>query len=278
MLQPGKFNYLQIVQEQAFGVYLDGGQEFGKILLPRKYVPKGFKIDDWLDVFVYYDSEDRLIATTRKPYAQVGEFAHLKIVDVNNVGAFADWGLEKDLLIPFQEQIKRLETGRSYTVRIYRDRSTGRLNGSTKIDKFLRPINQGKFEAGQKVNIMVWRKTEIGYSAIIENSHVGMLYNNEIFQPLRYGNKLTAQIKQIREDDRIDLSLNKKARDQYQELPDKILAFLKDNDGVSTLTDKSSPEDIYKTFAVSKSNYKKALGRLYKERKIKLSAERIEIL
>lgn len=278
MLKIGKFNYLQIVQVMAHGAYLDAGQPHGKILLPKKYLPKGFAVDDWLDVFVYFDSEDRLIATTLKPFVEVGGFAHLKIVDVNRVGAFADWGLEKDLLIPFQEQIKKLETGRRYTVHVYRDKSTGRINGSTKIDKFLRPLNQGHYNAGDKVNILIWRKTELGYSAIIDNAYVGMLYNNEIFRPVKYGQQLTAYIKPLRDDDRLDLTLNQTAKQTYQELPERILEWLKQNHGSGNLTDKSSPEDIYATFAVSKSNYKKALGRLFKEKKIDISKDRILLL
>lgn len=277
MTEIGKKNYLQIIQQAPHGVYLDGGA-LGKILLPKKYVPKGFQLNDWLDAFIYYDSEDRLIATTRIPFVQLGEFAYLKVVDVNPTGAFMDWGLEKDLLVPYQEQFTRLQEGHSYMVFVYLDIKTKRLTATTKIDKHLKPFNKGFFNKDQAVNIMIWRKTELGFSVIINNTHTGLLYDNEIFQKFKYGQELPAFIKQIRDDDKIDVTLNLTARDTYQELPEKILTYLEKHDGVSTITDKSPPELIYQTFSVSKSNYKKALGRLYREKKILIEKQQIKKL
>jgi len=277
MIQIGKNNYLQIIQQVPHGVYLDGGSA-GKILLPKKYLPKGFKPNDWLDVFVYYDSEDRLIATTRKPLVEVGQFARLKVVDVNPTGAFMDWGLEKDLLVPYQEQFTRLKVGQSYMVYLYLDKKTKRITATTKIDKYLHQENLNHFKEKQSVSIMVWRKTELGYSVIINNSYLGLLYDNEIFNKISYGQILPAYIKQIRDDDKIDVTLNRSPSETYQELPDKILNHLKSHGGISQLTDKSSPQEIYETFAVSKSNYKKALGKLYKDRKILIDKQQITLL
>lgn len=277
MASIGKLNYLQIIQKAPQGVYLDA-KPFGKVLLPKKYLPNGFDVDDWLDVFIYYDSEDRLIATTLKPFATVGQFAYLKVKDVNSTGAFLDWGLEKDLLVPFGEQIGRMVKGHSYTVYIYVDNQSRRIAASSKIDKYLSETNDNRFQPGQAVDILIYRKTELGSTAIINNSHLGLLYENEVFQPLHAGQKLKAYIKAIRDDDKIDLTLNRSSKETYMELPDIILQYLRDHNGVSQLTDKSSPEDIYQTFAVSKANYKKALGRLYKERKISLQKDKISLL
>lgn len=277
MIHVGKKNYLQIIQQAPQGVYLDG-EKLGKILLPKKYVPKGFRENDWLDVFIYFDSEDRLIATTRKPFVQVGEFAYLKVIDVNPTGAFLDWGLEKDLFVPYQEQFTRLKKDQSYMVYVYLDAASKRITATTKIDKYLIQFNQGLFKNNEPIEIQTWRKTEIGYSVIINNTHVGLLYDTEIFQKLRFGQKMNAFIKRIREDDKIDVTLNRTAKATYQELPDKILHYLETHHGISLITDKSPPEEIYKIFAVSKANYKKALGKLYKERKILIEKHQIKLL
>lgn len=277
MIQVGRTNYLQIIQQTPFGAFLDG-KSLGKILLPKKYLPKGFQPDDWLDVFIYFDSEDRLVATTQKPYVQLGEFAYLKVVDINKTGAFVDWGLDKDLLIPYQEQFAKLKIGHSYMVYPYLDKKTGRITATTKIDKYLKNENNKHFQVNQSVNVQIWRKTDIGFSVIIDNEYVGLIYDSDIFQKLRYGQSLKGFIKAIRSDDKIDVTLNRSARQTYQELPDQILDYLKQHGGYSDLTDKSSPEDINAVFSVSKANYKKALGKLYKERKILIEKQRITLL
>ena len=276
MLKPGKKNYLQIIQLADHGAYLDGGKQT-KVLLPRKYVPKGFQVGDWLDVFVYYDSEDRIIATTRQPYAEVGQFAYLKVIDVNRTGAFLDWGLEKDLLVPYQQQITKLKKGNSYTVYLYLDAASKRITATTKIDKYLKEFNKGHFRKKQPVDIMVWRQTEIGYSVIIDNEYLGLLYKNELFRPIRYGQKLKGFVKTIRDDDKIDITLNRNNKETSDELTENILRYLQKNDGISTITDKSTPETIYAEFKVSKANYKRALGRLLKAGKIVIDKQQITL-
>jgi predicted RNA-binding protein (virulence factor B family) len=276
MLKAGKKNYLQIIQLTDHGAYLDGGDN-NKILLPRKYVPRDFQPGDWLDVFVYYDSEDRIIATTRQPYAEVGQFAYLKVVDVNPTGAFLDWGLEKDLLVPYQEQITRLKKGNSYTVYIYLDRSTKRITATTKIDRHLKETNDKKYRKDDTVDIMIWRQTEIGYSVIIDNEYLGLLYKNELFRPVRYGQKLKGFVKSIRADDKIDITLNKGKKQTSDALTEVILHYLENNNGVSSITDKSNPETIYAEFKVSKANFKRAVGRLLKAGKITVGKQQIRL-
>jgi predicted RNA-binding protein (virulence factor B family) len=278
MVELGKKNYLQIIQQLSHGFYLDGGREMGRIFLPANQAPKGFGQDDWLEVFVYLDSQDKPVATTRTPFVEVGQFASLQVVDVSAFGAFMDWGLDKDLMVPRREQVANMQIGKTYMVYVYLDERDKRITATTRIDNRLHNENHGRFKKGQPVNIQIWRKTELGYAAIIENSHLGMLYENEIFQKLRYGQKLTATIKNIRDDDLIDLSLNAPAKQSYDELPEKILAYLRRNHGTSSITDKSPPEEIYDTFAVSKVNFKKAVGRLLKEKKVALEPGKIRLL
>ena len=275
MINIGKKNKLQIIKQVHFGVYLDGGGI--EVLLPKRYVPKGCKLHDYLDVFVYVDSEDRLIATTDTPYAQVDECAYLKVVSVNRIGAFLDWGLSKDLFVPRNEQVKPLVTGKSYVVYIYLDHETDRIAASTKLRDFLNETSV-YYKAGQAVDLLICAKTDLGYKAIINNTHFGLLYKNEIFQEISIGQKITGYIKHIREDKKIDLSLQRSAGEERDALTAKILADLKQRGGISNLTDKSPPDAIYRQFAVSKSNYKKALGRLYKQRLIQIEKTRIVLL
>ena len=275
MVNIGKKNKLQIIKQVHFGVYLDGGGI--EVLLPKRYVPKGCKLHDYLDVFVYVDSEDRLIATTDTPYAQVDECAYLKVVSVNRIGAFLDWGLSKDLFVPRNEQVKPLVTGKSYVVYIYLDHETDRIAASTKLRDFLNETSV-YYKAGQAVDLLICAKTDLGYKAIINNTHFGLLYKNEIFQEISIGQKITGYIKHIREDKKIDLSLQRSAGEERDALTAKILADLKQRGGISNLTDKSPPDAIYRQFAVSKSNYKKALGRLYKQRLIRIEKTRIVLL
>ncbi len=275
MVNIGKKNKLQIIKQVHFGVYLDGGGI--EVLLPKRYVPKGCKLHDYLDVFVYVDSEDRLIATTDTPYAQVDECAYLKVVSVNRIGAFLDWGLSKDLFVPRNEQVKPLVTGKSYVIYIYLDHETDRIAASTKLRDFLNETSV-YYKAGQAVDLLICAKTDLGYKAIINNTHFGLLYKNEIFQEISIGQKITGYIKHIREDKKIDLSLQRSAGEERDALTAKILADLKQRGGISNLTDKSPPDAIYRQFAVSKSNYKKALGRLYKQRLIRIEKTRIVLI
>ena len=277
MLKIGKVNRLQVVKEVPFGVYLDA-DEHGTILLPGLYVPKPCAIDDWLDVFVYADSEDLLIATTLTPKAMVGECAYLKVVAVNKTaGAFMDWGLSKDLLVPFNQQQRPMEEGRSYVVYIYLDESTQRIAAASKLSHYLQEESTD-FTPQQSVDLLIASRTDLGYKAVIDGSHLGLIFASEVFQPLKMGQQVKGYIKAIREDGKIDLSLTLPGKEARDSLTEKIMAYLESHDGVTRLTDKSPPEAIYKTFGVSKGQYKKALGRLYKQKLILIEKQKITLL
>ena len=275
MTEIGKINNLQIVKILDFGAYLDGDEK-GEILLPIRQVPDEVDVDDFLDVFIYNDSEDRIIATTEKPFAMLGDFALLKVVAVNQVGAFLDWGLVKDLLVPFREQKVKMEVGRSYIVHIYLDDETDRLVASAKLDRFL-DDTVPEYETNQEVDLLIQSKTDLGYKAIINNSHWGVLYNNEIFQDLNIGQKIKGYIKKIREDDKIDLYLNKSGYNQIDSISQNILKKLEENDNFLPLNDKSAPDDIYATLAISKKQFKKAIGNLYRNHLITIEKEGIKL-
>ncbi len=266
MAEIGKINNLEIVKEVDFGVYLDG-EEDGEILLPKRYVPEGAGIGDVLEVFIYLDSEDRIIATTEKPLATAGEFAFLEVVAVTPFGAFLNWGLPKDLLVPFREQWQKMEVGRSFMVYIYLDHETKRIVASSKVEKFLDNLPV-EFEVGEEVDLMIFGETELGYKAIVDDISTGILYKNEVFQTVKTGQLLKGYVKKIRDDEKIDLSLQKPTVGRFDEFTEKVLSFLKENDGSMPLTDKSPPEVIYETFGMSKKNFKKAIGALYKKRMI----------
>jgi len=268
MVNIGKFNNLRIVKKVDFGLYLDGG-EFGELLLPTRYVPANVEIDSFIDVFIYSDSEDRLIATTEKPLAQVDEFALLKVVSVGTIGAFLSWGLTKDLLVPYREQNQKMEVGRQYIVRVYLDEKTNRPVASAKIDKFLNQIPIDVYE-GEQVDLMICNQTDLGYKVIINNVFGGVLYQNEIFKNITRGDRIKGYIKKIREDKKIDVCLDKPGFEKVDELTDLIIQKLTQNGGFMPLTDKTSPEKISDIFGVSKKTFKKAIGALYKSRKIEI--------
>lgn len=276
MAQLGQFNTLRVIKQVDFGYYLDG-EQFGQILLPKKQAPDDIEIDSQIEVFLYTDSEDRIVSTTIKPKAMVGECAYLKVIETNRVGAFLDWGLPKDLLVPFNEQQKPMQEGYSYTVYLFIDEASERIAASTRLDEHL-PSTSNGFEARQAVELMVYSKSDLGFKAVINGTHLGQLYDNEVFRPLHYGEKLPGYVKQIRDDGRIDLSLQLPAYIARDALSEKILQHLADNNGVSTLTDKSQPADIAATFGVSKSSYKKALGLLYKNRQIIIEKHQITLV
>ena len=271
----GQLHTLRVVKQRAFGVYLDGGS-LGEILLPRKYVPEDSQIGDNVEVFVYCDSEDAVIATTQRPYAMAGDFALLTVVAVNRIGAFLDWGLEKDLLVPFREQQHKMEEGRSYLVRIYLDEKSNRLVASSRLDKFL--DNQpADFQEEQKVQLIIGDQTDIGYKAIVENTHWGVVYKNEIFQELTKGQTLDGFIKKVRADGKIDICLHKSGYEKITGTAERVVAALKEHGGFLPLTDKSSPEMIYEHFGISKKTYKKAIGTLYKKRRITIENDGIQL-
>ena len=275
MTDIGKINNLKIVKEVDFGIYLDGG-EHGEILLPSRYVPENCKVDEILKVFIYLDSEDRFIATTEKPYAMVGDFALLKVVAVGSVGVFLDWGLPKDLLVPFREQSPNMEEGKSYMVRIYVDKKSNRIAATTRLDRYL-DNEPACFQAGEEVELLICNQTDIGYKAIINNTHWGVLYTNEVFQPLKSGQVIKGYIKKVRDDNKIDLSLHKPGYERVDDVTEIILNVLKQKGGFLPVTDKSSPETIYKLFGVSKKTYKKAIGAIYKKKLITIENDGIKL-
>lgn len=276
MSETGKYNKLRIIKEVEFGMYLDGGEN-GEILLPRKYMPQGAKPGEEIDVFLYLDSEDRIIATTLRPYATVGEFAYLRVASVNNIGAFLDWGLPKELLVPFREQRVRMQPDKRYMVYIYHDIESGRIAASAKIEKYLGNVKPGyKFNA--PVKLLVYQKTDIGYKVIVDNLHGGMIYDNELYTPVHTGDKLDGYVKRVRADGKIDISLREQGYGSVETLAKQILEEMKKNRGELPLTDASSPEQIAAVFQCSKKNYKKAIGALYKEHKIEITPDKIKLL
>ncbi len=275
-LEIGKINTLKVVKKLDFGIYLDGG-EFGEILMPKRYVPKNCEVDDEISVFVYRDSEDRLIATSETPKATVGEFAFLEVVAVTTVGAFLDWGLPKDLLVPYREQAHKMEKGRFYVVYIHLDKATQRIVASSKTYKFLDNLPP-QYSINEEVDILITGKTDMAYQAIINNSHTGLLYKNEVFKDIKQGQRLKAFIKKIREDDKIDLSIEKQGFENRDDITERILTYLKNNNGFAALNDKSNPEEIYAILQMSKRNFKQAIGNLYKERLISIDKSGIRLL
>ncbi|KOH43929.1 CvfB family protein [Sunxiuqinia dokdonensis] len=272
----GLINELEVVKEVDFGIYLDGGPH-GEILMPKRYVPEGCKPGDTLEVFIYLDSEDRLLATNEKPKAMVGDFALLTVVSVTPVGAFLDWGLPKDLLVPFREQQQRMEAGKSYLVYVYLDDESQRIVATSKLDKCVDNIPVD-YEVGEEVDLIIAGQTDLGFKAIIDNSHWGMIYKNEVFQPLATGQRLKGFIKNIREDEKIDLSLEKEGYEKIDDISQSILNKLAANSGFLSLTDKSSPELIKSNLHISKKNFKKAIGSLYKQRLISIEENGIRML
>lgn len=266
MVRVGRSNLLEAVRTCDYGLLLDGG-ELGEILMPRRYVAEGMKPGDKVEAFIMLDSEDRLTATTLKPLALAGECAYLRVVSATPVGAFLDWGMPKDLLVPFREQKVKMRVGSSYLVHVYHDRASGRLAASSKIDKFL-DKTKATYSTGDQVNVIVNRKTDLGYTAIINHKHSGIFFHNEVFQPMRQGQQLEAFIKQVRPDGKIDLCLHKPGYEKVTKLTGVILNHLKSNGGFMPVTDRNSPEEIHALFGVSKKTYKMAIGALYKKRLI----------
>lgn len=276
MAEIGKLNSLRVVKEVDFGLYLDGG-EHGEILLPKRYVPENAKPEDILEVFIYLDSEDRVIATTETPFIMVGEFACLKAVAITSMGAFLDWGLMKDLFVPFREQKQKMEVGKWYVITVYLDYDSKRLVASAKIEKFLDNLPP-EYDAGEEVDLLISGETDLGFNAIINNKHSGVLYKNEVFQPLKKGDRIKGYIKKIREDEKIDLILQKPGYQKVDDISMRIVDVLKEHKGFIAITDKSDPDTIYNLFGVSKKTFKKAIGSLYKFRVISIEDKGIRLL
>lgn len=276
MAEIGKLNNLIALKNVEFGVYLDG-EELGEILLPKKYIHNDLSPGDVIEVFIYRDSENRLIATTEKPIAVVDEFAFMKVVSVTKFGAFVDWGLPKNLMVPYREQKDILEEDKSYMIYIYLDEKSQRLTGSTKLDQFL-DITPFEFKEGDEVELLIYDKTNIGFKAIIEETHSGIIYDNEVFQKLEIGQKVKGFIKKIREDRKIDLRLQKSGYDNINEVMGKILEKIKEQNGFIPVNDKSPPEVISDTFGISKKTFKKSIGALYKQRLIVMDENGIKYI
>ena len=272
-IQLGKFNRLEVVKEVDFGVYLNGDED-GEILLPTRYVPDGCQPGDVLDVFIYLDMDERLIATTLKPYVQVGQFAFLEVAWTNQFGAFLNWGLMKDLFVPFREQKMKMIKGNRYLVHAHLDEESYRIVASAKVERYLSK-EKAPYEKGEEVECMVWQKTDLGFKVIVDNKYSGMLFKNEVFQEIRTGQKLRAFVKQVRPDGKIDLELQKRGVQKVDDFSEVLLNFIKEQGGFTSLNDKSDAEEIYHTFSVSKKTFKKAVGELYKKRLIVLEEDGI---
>lgn len=278
MLQLGKHNILTVLREVDFGMYLDAG-EVGDVLLPRKYIPEGLKIGDEIEVFLYLDAEERLVATTETPLVEVGQMAFLEVSWVNEFGAFLNWGLTKDLFCPFKEQKMKMQQGRKYLVYCYIDPITYRIVASAKIEKFLSK-EMPPYHSGEEVDILIQQKTDLGFKAVVEGRFSGLIFDNEIFQPIHAGDHLKAYVKQVREDGKIDLKLQQFfGRKHVTGFSDQLLEHLKAcPNGFCPLHDKSEADDIYNTFGVSKKTFKRAVGDLYKKHLITLLPNGIRLI
>ncbi|MGV3766753.1 MAG: S1 RNA-binding domain-containing protein [Chitinophagaceae bacterium] len=274
MIKVADYNTLTISRALDFGVYLDDGAE--GILLPRKYIPEGKNIGDEIKVFIYHDSEDRLIATTETPKAKVGEFAYLEVVAFTQQGAFLDWGLTKDLFVPKSKQITGMRVGGHYMVYLYIDEQTGRVAATEKVEYFL-SNEELSVKVHDPVHLLVYRRTDIGYVCIINHRHTGVLHHNEIYRNIKVGDAFNGFIKAIRED-KIDLAAGKKGMDRVEDEAEKILRLLEENNGYLPYYDKSDPEEIYDFFGMSKKTFKMTIGTLYKQRKIELTQTGIRLI
>ncbi|QDU97158.1 CvfB family protein [Lignipirellula cremea] len=275
MIQIGNTYNLRVVKETKFGVYLDA-ENLNEILLPSKYVPENLGVDDTVEVFLYLDSEDRPVATTQTPKAQLGEFAYLQVKDNNRIGAFLDWGLDKDLLVPFPEQHRPMILGKSYLVFLYLD-NEDRITATSQIDKAVLEDDQHDFRPQQEVDLIIANTTELGFKAIVNHSHWGLLYKDEVDQRLSFGQSIPGYIKHIRPDGKIDLSLksSQQLRENYTQV---IQDYLRKHDGYAPLHDKSPPAEISDLLGMSKGQFKKAAGALYKQRVITIEKDGIRLV
>lgn len=277
MIEIGKYNELKILRHTSVGLYL-GDVSGEEVLLPKKYCPENYHLDDMIHVFVYRDHEERKVATNITPKIFLNEFAFLQVTQVANVGAFLDWGMEKELLVPFKEQRQRMEEGKWYVVYLNIDTKTDRLYASNHLDKFLQN-EEITVKEGDEVDLLVFQKTDLGFSVIINNIHKGLVFENEVFKTIYIGDRLKGFIKKIREDNKIDVSLQPIGYRKFNDVnSETICQILEKNKGFIAITDKSSPEEIYAQFGISKKAFKKAIGALYKQRKIKLEPDGIKLI
>jgi len=262
----GQFNLMRVDRKVDFGFYMDDGGE--GILLPKRFVPSGLQVDDTISVFVYHDSDNRLIATTQEPFAVVGDIAALKVVDVTSQGAFMDWGLMKDLFVPVSQQLSSMRLGGKYLVKLYLDKQTGRVAATEKIDNQI-SNDVLTVKEGEKVKLQVYRESDIGYVVIVNQLHQGLVYKNEVFTHLHIGQMIEEGfVKKIREDNKLDIGIGKQGVEKLDDDQVKLIQLLKLHKGFLPYHDKSSPEDIYAFFGISKKAFKMNVGILYKAKKI----------
>jgi predicted RNA-binding protein (virulence factor B family) len=275
-LKIGEYNHLRIIKEVPFGLYLDGYED--EILLPLQYVPEIYEIDQFIDVFIYRDSEDRIIATTLKPKATINEFAYLEVKAVTPLGVFMEWGLAKDLFVPFSQQFQKMSVGRSYLVYIYLDGQTDRIVASARVEKFL-PLTDGtEFTIGDKIDAIPFEHTDLGIKCLVNNCKIGMLFKNQVFTNLTFGEPTPVYISNIRPDGKLDLRLEPIGMIRIDAQAERILSAIKKSNGVLKLHDKSPAEEIYQQLGMSKKDFKKGVGSLYKSKLITLHADCISLL
>ncbi|HXS36757.1 MAG TPA: S1-like domain-containing RNA-binding protein [Flavipsychrobacter sp.] len=274
MVQVGRYNTLRVVKVVEFGMYLDGGED--EILLPKRFVPADLKEEDDVEVFIYHDSENRLIATTQHPRGIVGDIVNLKVVSTTKQGAFLDWGLMKDLFVPLSQQVSRMIEGQSYFVYIYIDEQTGRVAATEKIAPYLSNEHL-TIKEREPVDLLIYRQTEIGYQVIINHKYNGLLHSNEVFRDIEIGETSKGFIKTIRPDNKIDVSLGIMGYKRVEDESTKILRLLQENDGYLPYHDKSDPEEIYSFFGMSKKTFKMTIGALYKQHKVTLTQSGIKL-
>lgn len=275
MVSLGKTYSLTVIKIVDFGYYVDA-KNLGEILLPRKHAKKAFDVGDEINVFLYLDSKDRPIATMQKPKAEIGQFAYLTVTETTDFGAFVDWGLDKDVLVPVKEQKRPMQVGESYLVYLYQDKYDNRVVASTKIDKFL-DQTPAEYKTNQAVDLVIANTTDLGFKAIVNHSHWGVLYRGDVFQRLSFGQYKKGFIKQVRPDGKIDLTLQggQETRDKYAKIVEN---YLNKHNGFSPINDKSDPELIYQTFGMSKAAFKRTIGGLYKAGVIKIEKQGITLL
>ena len=272
----GRYNQLEIIKEVDFGLYLNGDED-GEILLPKKYVPEGVVPGDIINVFIYLDMDERLIATTQEPLAQVGDFACLEVAWVNQFGAFLNWGLMKDLFVPFKEQKAKMQRGGRYVVHVHIDNESWRIVASAKVERYISD-EMPQYEPGDEVEALIYQQTELGFKTIVDNKYSGMIFRNEVFQNIENGMTLKAYVKQVREDKKIDLILQKGGHRKVDDFSHALLAYIKNNKGFTPYNDKTDAETIYNTFGVSKKTFKKAAGELYRKRLVMINDNGIELV
>jgi uncharacterized protein len=275
MINLGQFNKLEVIKLVDFGVYLDGGED--EILMPQKYVPERTEVGDVLYAFIYRDSEDRLIATTQKPLACVGDIVLLKVVDTNRFGVFLNWGLEKDLMVPFSQQNKKMVVGNSYVVKVYIDEQTNRILASARIERFLN-YQTKDLEEGEAVDLLPFEYTDLGIKTVVNNQYLGMLYHTELFKPIKLGLPKKGFIKKVRSDYKLDVTLNRQGYGEVLDCKDILLQKLRESNGFLPLTDRSEPEVIYEQLHMSKKVFKKAVGGLLKDKKVNLLNDGLQLI